>query len=213
MTILFTEGKHAELRRVYRDSTQLVSIIAGSAAITLTFCSEQLLYAWTGDLNLAEKAGPILRLYSIGNGFLAVSAFPYYLQYSKGLLRYHLIGNAGMVVVLIPGVIFAATHFGGVGAGYVWMVMNGLYFGTWVAYVHHKLEPGLHIKWITNDIFKIILPAIIVAFFYTNISDNNFSRIQSLFFVLLLGILTLITSLVCSTSVRSIFSNKYLRRS
>ena len=213
MTILFTEGKHEELRRVYRDSTQLVSIIAGSAAITLTFCSEQLLYAWTGDLNLAEKAGPILRLYSIGNGFLAVSAFPYYLQYSKGLLRYHLIGNAGMVVVLIPGVIFAATHFGGVGAGYVWMVMNGLYFGTWVAYVHHKLEPGLHIKWITNDIFKIILPAIIVAFFYTNISDNNFSRIQSLFFVLLLGILTLITSLVCSTSVRSIFSNKYLRRS
>ena len=212
MTILFAEDKHEELRRVYRDSTQLVSIIAGSAAITLAFCSEQVLYVWTGDLNLAEKSGPILRLYSIGNGFLAVSAFPYYLQYSKGLLRYHLIGNAGMVVILIPGVIFAATHFGSIGAGYVWMVMNGLYLCTWVAYVHHKLEPGLHIEWMINDILKISIPAMMVASIFANIGDNHLSRIYSFFLVSILSILTTITSLMCSTSARKILFIKYSRK-
>ena len=212
MTILFAEGKYEELRRVYRDSTQLVSIIAGSAAITLAFFSEKLLFAWTGDLRLAEQAGPILRLYSIGNGFLAVAAFPYYLQYSKGILRYHLIGNAGMVVILIPGLIYAATHFGATGAGYVWVAMNGLYLGTWVAYVHHKLEPGLHVKWMFNDVLKISIPAIAVAFVFATISADHLSRIHSFFLVFLVGVLTVFVSLVCSTSVRNMLLIKFSQK-
>lgn len=212
MTILFAEGKHEELKRIYRDSTQLVSIIAGSAAITLAFCSEHLLFAWTGDLTLAERAGPILRLYSIGNGFLAVSAFPYYLQYSKGLLRYHLIGNMGMVLILIPGVIFAATYFGATGAGYVWMVMNGLYLATWVAYVHHKLEPGLHVTWMVNDVLRISMPAIAVASVFAIITADHLSRTYSFLFVFLVGVFTVVISLMCSTSARNIFLIKYSQK-
>ena len=49
MARLHAEGKHEELLTVYRNATQLVSIIAGSAAITLAFCAEPLLFAWTGD--------------------------------------------------------------------------------------------------------------------------------------------------------------------
>jgi hypothetical protein len=46
---------------------------------------------------LFEKSTPILSLYALCNGVLAVAALPYYLQYAKGNLRYHLIGNAVMV--------------------------------------------------------------------------------------------------------------------
>ncbi|WP_249122752.1 oligosaccharide flippase family protein [Pseudoalteromonas sp. M8] len=115
MARLHAENKNDELFKVYRNSTQLVSIVAGSAAIVIAVCAEPLLYLWTGNQELVENSAPILQLYAIGNGLLALSAFPYYLQYALGNLRYHLIGNALMVMILIPLVIYAAKHFGGVG--------------------------------------------------------------------------------------------------
>jgi O-antigen/teichoic acid export membrane protein len=107
-------------------------VIASAASVTVAFCAESLLWAWTGDKVLAHQAVPILILYAIGNGILAVSAFPYYLQYAKGDLRLHLIGNAVFVVLLIPFIIWAASKYGGVGAGYVWLIMNLLSFIAWL---------------------------------------------------------------------------------
>ena len=210
MTILHADGKQKELIGVYRRSTQLVSIVAGSAAITLALCSEQLLFAWTGDLQLAEKAAPILRLYAIGNGFLVISAFPYYFQYAKGIMRYHVIGNAGMVVVLIPGIIFAATIFGATGAGWAWMIMNGLYLLLWVPYVHNKLESGLHGEWLVNDVLKIILPALVVALLVMYIDIANATRLASFIQVLIVGCVTFISTLACSNAARYMLIGRYL---
>ena len=183
MTRLHAEGKNDDLIRVYRNATQLICIVAGSAAITLIFCAEQLLFAWTGDSQLVVEVAPILRLYAIGNGLLAVAAFPYYLQYAKGNLRYHLIGSAGMLVVLIPSIIFAASYFGGIGAGYVWLVTNGLFLLGWVAYTHHKLEPGLHLRWLAVDILKIVLPAVMLSTLFVTLDISLVGRLDNLLYV------------------------------
>lgn len=202
MARLHAEGKNDELIRVYRNSTQLVSIIAGSAAITLACCAEQLLFAWTGDSQLAAKVAPILRLYAVGNGFLAIAAFPYYLQYAKGNLYYHLIGSVGMVIVLIPCIVLAATYFGSTGAGYVWLVTNGLFLLTWVAYVHHKLEPGLHVKWLGVDVLLIVLPTIMFAGFLKIPNFELASRWGSLFYTVAVGGLLISGALLLSNSTR-----------
>lgn len=162
MARLHAESKQDEMINVYRSSTQLVSVLAGSAAIVVAVYAEALVYAWTGDHSIASNAAPILRLYVLGNGVLAVAAFPYYLQYALGNLRYHLIGNAIIVLTLIPAVIIAATYYGGVGAGYAWLGINTLYLITWVGYVHHKLVPGLHLSWIIKDVLCIYTPVSIL---------------------------------------------------
>ena len=211
MTVLHAEGKREEFIRVYRSATQMVSILAGSAAITLALCSEQLLFAWTGDLQMARKAAPMLRLYAIGNGFLAVSAFPYYMQYAIGILRYHLIGNAVMVFILVPSIVLAATHFGGIGAGYVWVMMNGLYFFTWVAYVHYKLEPNLHKKWILNDVLKIIAPAAAISFLIADIYPEHTERFFGLLQGVIIGVVAIIFSFGSSSVGRGMFFGKRMR--
>jgi O-antigen/teichoic acid export membrane protein len=196
--------------KVYRQATQLVAIIAGSAAITLVTTAKPLLVAWTGDLHLAEQAAPILRLYAAGNLFLCISAFVYYLQYAKGHLRYHLIGNACLVVILIPSIIYAATHFGGVGAGYVWLIMNALFLFVWVAYVHHKLEPNLHMKWLFNDALKIIFPASLVAVSLLSINISIVGRVESILFVITTGLFVMGSGLAFSEQARSILKLKVM---
>lgn len=209
MARLHAEGKQVELLQVYRNATELVSIIAGSAAITLALCAEHLLFAWTGDETLTAKAAPLLRLYAVGNGFLSVAAFPYYLQYAKGTLRYHLIGNAAMVVVLIPGIIIAATNYGAVGAAYVWLISNGLYLLGWVAYVHHKIEPGLHWQWLSRDLLVIIIPALTVGHAITAFDLIIDGRIESFMYTAVLGGLTFSCAALSSKSVRQRFLSNF----
>ncbi len=203
MARLHAEGQQAELIKVYRQSTQWVSVIAGSAAITLVICAEPILFAWSGNAELSTNAAPIVKLYAIGNGFLAIAAFPYYLQYARGNLRYHLIGNAVMVTFLIPCIVYAASKFGGIGAGWVWLGINGIYLLTWLAYVHHKLEPGLHWKWLRQDVVAILLPPIAVGILATFIRIQLTDRFEMLLYTSAIGAITLAATALFSQSVRS----------
>lgn len=203
MAKLHAEKKNAELLNVYRNATQIVSITAGSVAITFAACSEPLLFAWTGDKELATQTAIVLTLYSVGNGLLAVASFAYYLQYARGDLRYHLIGNVGLLVILIPAIGLAAKYYGAVGAGYAWLVINGLFLFCWVAYVHHKLESGLHCSWLYRDVLTICVPAICIAYALTRLDYYPETRVQSLFYVAALGSVAMFVSAIFSTYVRA----------
>jgi O-antigen/teichoic acid export membrane protein len=158
MARLEAEQDRRGLVDVYRRSTQLVVAVSASASITLALGAETLLYAWTGDRSLASHAAPVLVPYALGNGILAVSAFPYYLQYAKGNLRMHLIGNLLFVVMLIPLIVWAAGAYGGVGAGYVWLLTNALYLLAWTPLVHRHLQVPLNRPWFARDIAAIAVP-------------------------------------------------------
>jgi O-antigen/teichoic acid export membrane protein len=198
MARLHAENKHDEMITIYHQCTQLVAIIAGSAAITLIVAAEPLLNAWTGDESLAKLAAPILRFYAAGNLFLAMSAFVYYLQYAKGDLRYHFIGNIGLAIVLIPSIVLSATYYGGEGAGLVWLIANALFFTTWCAYVHYKLEPGLHVKWLKNDVIKVIGPSLFVALLISNYDAKLSGRIENISYVMVVAFVIISISFCCS---------------
>lgn len=202
MSKMEAEGDHAGLIRVYRQATQLVAVLAGSIAITVASCAEPLLWAWTGDKSLSHQAAPVLILYALGNGILAVAAFPYYLQYAKGDLRLHLIGNAVFVVLLIPAIIWAASRYGGVGAGYVWLSMNLLSFVAWLPLVHHKFEPGLNMKWYGEDVLMIFVPMIIIGYGLYSYKFFNDSRLNQLGDIVIVGILVMLTGTTASSVLR-----------
>lgn len=157
LTKLNAEGNEAGLFLLYRKASQMVAVIAIPASLMLAFFPEQVLWAWTGDAGIAQKSAPVLSLYAIGNGVLALEAFPYYLQYAKGDLKLHLIGNAVFVVMLLPTLIWATQQFGVIGAGFTWVSVNTMYFLFWVPLVHRRFMKNLHTKWILHDIGPMAL--------------------------------------------------------
>ncbi len=212
MSKLEAEGDHAGLIRVYRQATQLVAVIAGAASITVAFCAEPLLWAWTGNKLLAHQAAPVLILYALGNGILAVAAFPYYLQYAKGDLRLHLIGNAVFVVLLIPTIIWATSRYGGIGAGYVWLGMNLLSFVAWLPLVHRKFEPGLNLKWYSQDILIIFLAAAIAGYSLSIILPQSDNRWIQLTEVIVTGLFVLLAGAAASSETRARVNDWLTRR-
>lgn len=177
---LEAEGQQDTLVLIYRTGTQLVAILAGSASITLACMARPLLLAWTGDPELTDFAAPVLTLYAIGNGFLAVSAFPYYLQFAKGNLRLHLIGNLIFVMLLVPAIIWAANTHGAMGAGWAWLGMNALTFVVWLPFVHNKFVPGLNLRWYTLDTLVMMVPAAAAGVLVASLVPEDGSRLMLL---------------------------------
>jgi O-antigen/teichoic acid export membrane protein len=167
---------------VYKGATRLVTAIAGTLAVTLVVCAESALNAWTGNAELATSAAPIMQLYAAGNALLALAAFPFYIQYARGQLYFHIVGNVLLAILLLPAVVYAATNYGAVGAGWVWVAVNALYLSIWVAYVHHKLVRGLHLSWLRDDIARIIVPLILVGGLIAWFRPHPDSRVGHLLF-------------------------------
>jgi O-antigen/teichoic acid export membrane protein len=197
------EGNPRGLIHLYRESTQLVAVMAGSVAVTLAFCAEALLWVWTGDSILARKSALILTLYALGNGVLSVAAFPYYLQYAKGNLRMHLIGNVIFVSLLIPITIWAAVNFGGAGAGYVWLAMNLAVFFFWLPFIHHKFEPGLNAKWYFQDILPVFFVMLLAGYFPAQVISLTGNKTLQLALITLQAIIILTSGILVSSACRN----------
>ena len=163
LTKLSAEGNETSVIDLYRETTQLLGVIVIPAALVMAFFAEQILWAWTGNADIAHRVTPVLRLYALGNGIAALGAFPYYLQFAKGDLKLHVIGTTLFSLSLIPAVIFATQEYGVTGAGYAWLAVNTIYFFVWVPKVHGRFVQGLHFKWVLQDVGIIILLTSVAA--------------------------------------------------
>lgn len=166
---LQAEGKSEEMIALYRRATKWVCAVVAPVTLTLAFYADRILWAWTGSYETAHMAAPILSLYAIGNGLLTIVAFQYYLQYAKGDLRLHVIGNIVFLVLLIPLVIWASKNYGAKGAGYVWMAQCATYLLVWSALVHRKFAPPkMHRHWLLMDVMPSWLVVSVVYLIQSN---------------------------------------------
>jgi O-antigen/teichoic acid export membrane protein len=205
MVKLEGEGRRLELIKIYRTATKLVSAIAGGITIFLFFFSYQILLVWTGDVSIAEAGAPLLKVYAMGYGFLAIAAFPYYLQYAIGNIKLHIKGSILFFVFLMAGLSFAVEEFGMFGAGLVWLVVNFCYLFFWSAIVHKRYLPGLHLLWFYNDFIKIVLIPVLVAILGSLFVIDG-SRLLLLFQLALVGLgILLSSSFLLVKSVKKVY--------
>lgn len=202
LTRLAAEGDDVGLIELYRNATQAVAIIAIPAALVLAFFAEQVVWGWTGNAAIARQAAPVLRLYSLGNGFLTLAAFPYYLQFAKGDLKLHLLGNVLFVLILIPGLIWATKTQGATGAGWIWLGSNACFLLFWTPVVHRRFAPGMHGKWMFHDIAPSLLSAVVVAILINALTKWPNGRGVSFGIAVLVGILLLLVAAAASSWVR-----------
>ena len=207
------EGKnqHEQMRQVYLNATQFIAVIVVTAGIVLAGVAKPVLYAWTGDTTLATQAAPVLRLYALGNALLALAAFPYYLQYAKGRLFYHFIGNIVSVIILVPAIIWAAKNYGAIGAGWVWFLTQVFYLVFWVSYVHAKIEPNINILW-----FKTFLPSLMTVSIFVLLTTQwiEYSGDRYIIFlkIILVSICSVLIAILSSVRVFNFLKIRFLQR-
>ncbi len=206
---LAAEQDQQGILALYRRATQWVCCAAAPVALGLALFAEPIVWIWTGDRGTAAAVAPIVRLYAIGNGLLAIAAFQYYLQFAKGDLRLHLAGNLIFVLLLVPLVILAASRYGGVGAGWVWLGQCAFFALAWTWLVHRRFAPGLHWPWVVRDVLPIwgavVAVGSVVAWLGVGVDSGRWA---SAAIVVACGICLVVAALAASQDLRGAILQK-----
>jgi O-antigen/teichoic acid export membrane protein len=120
-------------------STIYSTIAFGVIAISIAVFSKELIYIWTLDNISAQNAKPYLTMYALGNGLAVISSYVYYLQFSMGRLKMHLINIVSFFIIFIVSFQVLTIKFGAIGAGYSWLLANIIYFVSAYTIVVRKL--------------------------------------------------------------------------
>jgi O-antigen/teichoic acid export membrane protein len=202
LTKLATEKDEAGLRRLYGNATQLACVLVAPTVVVLYFFAEPILQAWTGKPALAHYAAPILRLYAIGNGCLVLSALAYYMQYARGDLKLHFIGNAAGLILLVPLFVVAAQHYGGIGTGAVWAGFSLAYALIWVPVIHARVFKGQHWRWMGRNVLPITIPTLLLGWLSATVTPIPGGRWSTFVVLAVISIVLLSLAAGCSSVAR-----------
>ena len=193
MTALLSQSKEIEMLKIYRLATRLVVCIITPITLILSLYAEHVITVWTGDANAAKWIAPIMPLYVIGNGLIAILSFQYYLQYAHGNVKYHVKYNTFYAILVIPIIIYAVLNYGAKGAGYVWLCSQLLTLLLWVPFVHHIFSPGLHMEWLVRDVILPIMSALLLILPFFLICSGYFpsSRVAGILFFAFLALISI----------------------
>ena len=182
MTYMFSQGKESEMLALYRKGSHFLAIFIFPLAGTVALYSSELLYAWTGDVDAAVWAGPVLSWYALGSGVMAVAGIQYVLQLAYGKVRLHVINSTINAIVQVPLIVFSAFHFGAYGVAVTWFALRVVTFLIWPPVIHRHFSPGLHSKWLLEDIAPVFLITIFCLMLSSGIKDHliGLGRIEAI---------------------------------
>ncbi len=154
---LVARGDKAGVIEAYHRAAQAVTIVTLPAALLIAIYGEGAVFAWSGDVKLAQTAGPILAVLVLGNVLNGLMHVPYQLQLAHGWIDFAIKVNVVAVALLIPAILWIVPLYGALGAAWVWITLNAGYVLVGMPLMHRRLLPEELWRWYVRD---TVLPAL-----------------------------------------------------
>lgn len=149
---LVSQGDHDALAGAYHRGAQLVTMVTAPVAFLLAFFGEGVLFAWSGNVDLARNAGPILSALVLGTFLNGLMYVPYQLQLAHGWTSFALKINIIAVALLVPTIFWVVPRHGALGAAWVWIALNAGYVLVGIQLMHRRLLPSEKWLWYARDV-------------------------------------------------------------
>lgn len=208
-TQMISRGDKERLITFYHQSCQTMSVLLGPVAIVVAMFSRELLWAWTGNSAVVENAHLPLTLLAIGNGVLGLVNQPYALQLASGWTKLTIHIFTCCIVLEVPALIFAISHYGSVGAASVWAILNICFVPVMVWLMHKRILIGELANWVRYDIGYPIMAAMIVGAIARIFAPHLLpSRALDLVIVALVGAACLAAAALAAPFTRSMIAGR-----
>lgn len=210
MTTLVASGNTTGLTDLYRLGARLLAIVLFPTAMLLAVYSQDLVYIWTENPDIASRVAPVISLLVIGSALNGVMFFPYALQLAYGMTWMPLTINIVLMCFLLPLIIFLAQTYGALGGAGAWLTSQIVYLmiGPWLT--HRFILKKVASKWLIHDVgMPLILSTLMGLLLYYKTKGTDYSIQMKLiwgggFAIFLFGL-----SLWLSPKLRSV-ARKYM---
>lgn len=160
---LVAKGNARETVSSYHLATQFLAFLLVPAVAVVAFFSGDILFVWTGNAGISERAHwPLVFLFA-GNAINGLMNAPYALQLASGWPGLALISNVTAVIVLAPVTYFLAINYGPAGGAAAWLLLNICFILVAPQVMHRRLLIGEKFKWYIHDIGRAVIAAGAVA--------------------------------------------------
>jgi O-antigen/teichoic acid export membrane protein len=178
-SLVARDERHA-LIGLYHVATQAIAASIVPAALVMSCFATEVVWAWTGDRAVAEQAAPVLAVLAIGTLLNSFAHMPYAWELAHGRTRVFLALNWVAVAVSFPLLWYLATRWGGVGAAFVWVLLNVSYFVVAIPVIHRNLPAGESRQWLLRDVIAPVLLAGCAIWAYRVLMPPAQGRAQAL---------------------------------
>jgi O-antigen/teichoic acid export membrane protein len=206
---LVSLGDEESQKALYHRSTQLLVSIILPVAMVFAFFARQVLFLWTQNATIAQKAHWLLTFTMLGNLLNCLLFIPNVLQFSHGWTRLALLQNTVVLIALFPLQVILTTHFGPIGPPVLWFAVNVVWLITSIHLMHRRILKNEEKHWYIEDVGPQFLAVLtIVALSYFALSGFT-SRWAQLISVCLVFCLSVITAAATSPFLRSFFLTSF----
>ena len=207
-TALYSKGNNKEAVELFKNANLLVSIMVFSFMANMIFYGNELIWVWTGSMELAKNASIFVPVLSISFAMLALGTIPFNIAIANGYTKLNNILGIISLLITMPGYLIATQYYGALGAAYIYCVVQTT---TTLIFIYMINKKFLNISMIDLLIKKLILPFIIsifIAYGFTSIPQIYVeSRILTLAWI---GISTLMTLIILTLAFIPLHSIKQL---
>lgn len=195
-TKLISEKKNDEVIRLYSLSFLFVSQLTLAISFVLSLNSFNILWVWTGDTYLAEKASVYLPILMIGAVAIAYQTIPYCIAIGNGCTRYNNFLGIASLLLTIPGYLVAGKHWGPKGVAYVYAISQMLITPIYIYCINKRFLGQL--SSMSLLLKSVLLPGLVIGLLSFALSlipiFNN--RLLDLLRFLLIGSITLAPAII-----------------
>ena len=211
-TELVAKNDWSGLAAAFHRSAQLVTVLTAPYALLLMLFAHDILISWTGNVDLARDAAPMLAVLAFGmllNGLLYI---PFMLQLSFGWAGFSVKANLLAVIVLVPAILWAIPNYGAIGAAWAWVLLNTGYVTISAHVMHRKLLKGEKLKWYGLDVLLPVLAATTVGVCGRFISlAESFNAVGPIWIFVFWGMMVL-AAVMASSELRGGIIQRFVRR-
>lgn len=174
MTSLFTAGDKINALKIFNKGYLIVSIVVFSFASSMMFFAKELIWIWTGDLELAEKAKIFVPWIAIGTAFLSLGNLPYNVAIANGYTKYNNILGVSSLIITLPGYWLLTKFYGGIGAAITFSIVQVLIVIIFLYLVNKKfMQLSSKTIYFKNFIFPIIISILVTFALYKIVSYDG----------------------------------------
>ena len=160
---LHVADDRAMLADTYHKSAQLVSVLAGSAAIVMILYGEMFLQLWTQNASLASRTAPMLSLLVLGNLLNGLMWIPFQTQLAHGWTSLSVKVNVVAVAVVVPAILLVTPRYGAIGAAWVWAGLNFGYVLIAAQFMYGRILRSEKWSWYIQDLLMPLGSGLSVA--------------------------------------------------
>jgi O-antigen/teichoic acid export membrane protein len=198
----------AGLKQLYHKSCQFMSVLILPVTVVVALFSYEVILIWTQNPLTAEKSHFLVSILIFGMALSGLMNIPLGLQLAHGWTKLRLYGNLISVILLVPLIIYMATHYGALGGASVWVILNGGYVLISIYFMHRRLLPYEKWRWYWQDVGLPLTTSLIIAGLGRLLIGNQMSQFMTLFCLSIVSFFTLAITAMTTPTTRTWLFNR-----